>query len=224
MNRLLSITTRFICNVLCIQVTKNGGEIIKKNQNYLVVGNHLSYMDIFILSSVFPVSFITSVEMKETFGLGLLVKMSGCVFVERRKERRDPNDRLKELKDIEYSLKNGINVVLYAEATTGNGEAVLPFRKPMFQAALNLNTPILTNVLNYKKIDGKALNYSNKDDIFWYDDMTLLGHFLKVLTFKRIEVEINFLEVLQTKEFKELDDITNRCYKSVSTHYRPIRA
>ncbi len=160
--------------------------------------------------------------MREMIGVGALVEMAGCVFVERRKEKRDSNDREKELKDIEQSLQAGVSVVLYAEATTGDGTVTLPFRKPMFQPAINLDLPVLLHVVNYTHIDGEPVDYKTKDSLFWYGEMTLVDHFIKVLTYKRINVEVNFLRILNPKDFKEIDDLTNTSHKYVSEAYRPI--
>ncbi len=222
LGRWLSLITKTICFILNIKRVVKGKKLTENHQNFLVVGNHLSYLDIFVLSSIYPVSFITSFEMKETLGVGFLTEMAGCVFVERRKEKRDPNDRLKELKDIEKSLANGVSVALYAEATTGDGTGVLPFRKPMFQPAMNQNTPVLLHVVNYTKINGEPVDQHTKDFLFWYGEMTMADHFFKVLTFFSVEVEVNFLEILETSDFEDIEALTNRSHKAVEAAYRPI--
>src|SRR5512146_1631898 len=50
----------------------------------LIVSNHLSSLDILIISSILPSVFITSVELRESFLLGALARLGGCLFVERR--------------------------------------------------------------------------------------------------------------------------------------------
>jgi len=67
-----------------VRIDKSGSGY-SKEKTYLVLSNHLSYLDIFLLFSEFPACFIASVdEVKETFLLGRATELSGGFFVERR--------------------------------------------------------------------------------------------------------------------------------------------
>ena len=59
----------------------------KRRTNYLIISNHLTYVDILVVASLMPSVFITSVELKQTFPLGLFAWLGGCLFVERRSPR-----------------------------------------------------------------------------------------------------------------------------------------
>ncbi|MCB9091733.1 MAG: 1-acyl-sn-glycerol-3-phosphate acyltransferase [Halobacteriovoraceae bacterium] len=218
LNKILHFYCKFLCFLLNIKITVKNQEVIDSHQNYLFVGNHLSYLDIFIASAVYPLSFITSFEMKETPFIGWLCEIAGTVFV----ERRNKSNREKELWDIENALKHGVDIVLYAEATSTNGEKVLPFRRPMFEPAIKNNVPVMTMVLNYKKLNGHDINLNNRDQLFWYGDMPLLPHLLNVLTLQSIEVEFEFLQCVETHDIETTNHIVEITHDIVAKHYQPI--
>ena len=70
--------------------------IRKRRTNYLIIANHLTYVDILVVASLMPSVFITSVELKQTFPLGLFAWLGGCLFV----ERRSPAGLKREIEEI----------------------------------------------------------------------------------------------------------------------------
>ncbi len=73
-----------------------------------------SYLDVLIISSVFPASFITSVEIAKDFFLGTLARLGGSIFVERRRKIR----LLKDIDAVSNVLSSNLNVVLFPEGTS----------------------------------------------------------------------------------------------------------
>lgn len=110
-------------------------EVFKK-KNYLVLCNHLSYTDVIAISSVFPSVFVTSVEVRDSAFVGMMSNLGGSVFVERRNREHIE----KEIAEITRALKEGLNVVIFPEATSSNGETVLPFKRSLLKAAIDAST------------------------------------------------------------------------------------
>src|SRR5687768_13973630 len=77
-NRLLSFFCRSALYILNIRVNPIGLENIRGMTNALYVGNHLTYIDVLLISSCIPACFVTSTEIKHTPGLGLICRMAGC--------------------------------------------------------------------------------------------------------------------------------------------------
>ncbi|MBO9668492.1 MAG: 1-acyl-sn-glycerol-3-phosphate acyltransferase, partial [Bdellovibrio sp.] len=77
----------------------------QKHEGALIVSNHMGFVDILMLASLAPVSFITSHEMRETFFLGPITEMAGCFYVERRSRTKI----LEEMKSLARNLKEGLN-------------------------------------------------------------------------------------------------------------------
>jgi 1-acyl-sn-glycerol-3-phosphate acyltransferase len=111
----------------------------------LLICNHLSYVDVLVLACVAPSTFVTSVEVKNSFGLGLITRLAGCVFVERRNRANISSDS----DQIRVVLESGGAVVLFPEGTSTDGAMVLPFRPAFFQSAIDARSEIHDFYLNY---------------------------------------------------------------------------
>lgn len=173
---------------------------IPMNKGGLLVGNHLGMFDILVLSSRYPSLFITSVDMRETPGLGLLTEMGGCLYVERRNRSNIQN----ELVEIREALRQGFRVVLYPEGTSTNGERVLPFKKTLMTAAAGTGIPIIPMVINYRRVNGEPVSHKWRDYVCWYGDQTFMEAFFRVISIKSIEVDIEFLPemIVHTEEHR----------------------
>lgn len=194
------------------------GELADKSKNYLYVCNHMSYVDIFILSAITNACFVTSVEMRDTPVLGWIVKGAGCLFV----ERRSKHGLRAEIAEITEALEDGFNVFIFPEATSTNGEKILRFRRPLYAAALYAKKTIRPLVINYKSIDGVPVTKSNRDSICWYDDMSLAPHFLKMASQKNFLAEISILPEVVPADNEEAADLALKTHKMVSDNYRPF--
>jgi len=184
----------------------------------ILVGNHLSYLDILALLSVEPMCFVTSVETRDSGILGWISRMGGALFVERRRKA----GLQKEINEIESALCEGFPVVIFPEATSTNGEKVLPFRSSLFQAAMNQNR-IQPFCIQYNRIDGSTVNIANRDDIYWYGDMTFWRHVWKVLGFKRIALTLRFMDPVYTRRFEDRKEIAKHSWKLVSDRFVPVQ-
>lgn len=128
-------------------------KVIVKNQPpaqqaHLHVQNHMGFLDVLILCSVTPNCFVTSQEMREFPVLGLICEMGGCLFV----ERRDRSKIFTELEVLAQAMRDGFRVTLYPEATSTNGEQVLPFKKTLISAAAVAKVPLQPVVFNWVSI------------------------------------------------------------------------
>jgi len=132
-------------------------------QGGLIVCNHLSYIDILVLSSQLPALYITSVETGSMGWIGTLCRIAGCVFV----ERRNPNALSSEISRIESLLRAGIPVVLFPEATSTDGRDVLPFKSALYECALRAKVPIHSFCIRYAP---------RESGVPYHGEMTLLPH------------------------------------------------
>lgn len=190
---------------------------LENHQNSLFVSNHLSYIDVLILASQAPMNFVTSIEIKNTPFLGQIVQMAGCLFVERRNKSNLTN----EIKEITEALANGINVTIFPEATSTNGESVLRFRRPLYAAAIESDRNVVPLCLNYKKISGKSIDLENRDDVFWYGKMSFLPHLWSLCLQDNVEIEIQVLGKIENEENLTATDLASESHKRVSEVFIP---
>ncbi len=184
----------------------------------LIVGNHLGFIDILASGSMRPMLFVTSKEMRETPVLGLITELAGCIFVERRSKLGVHG----ELQHLIKALKEGFNVCLYPEATSHNGDHVLPFKRTLMTAAAHAGVPIYPYVFNFISIEGQPFNLKNRDSVCWYGDIPFLQAMVSTFSLLYVEVEIKFLPPV----FPKVDDdralIANQVHKMISDEFRPV--
>lgn len=217
LTKVIALTGKVGLKIIGIKVMP---KFTKRNpvENFLIVSNHLSYLDVLIISSYFPSCFITSKEMKETFFLGQLCLLGGCLFVDRKNRSNIHN----EVKELTSALYRGLNVAIFPEAATTNGTSVLAFRRPLFQAALDAGAKVLPICLNYKSIDAQELSLQNRDLLFWYDEMPFLGHVLKLFAQKKIVVELTVFPSFYAQECSDKIELSQKCYELISAEYKKI--
>lgn len=215
-NKMISGYCNLGLKILGIEVEWKGQ--VDPKENHLIVSNHLSYTDILALAATVPSSFVTSVEIKNTPVLGNIVKAAGCLFV----ERRNKDNIGKEVAEITEALAKGFNVTIFPEATSTNGESVLRFRRPLYEAALQSGKKVLPLCINYKSIDGEKITMANRDLAFWYGDMEFLPHLWNLALHKNIVIEITVLDEITMKESLNVDDLATTSHEAVSKAYRPV--
>ena len=210
-------TLSIICKILC-WVLGVKSDIDKKNPEYpcLIVSNHLSYLDILIISSNYNCSFVGSVDqVKQDLFFGYIAKISGCIFVDRKNKRKIKSEMI----NISEKLEK-VSVCIFPEATTSNGENVLKFNSSFFQVCLNNQKNINLLTLNYKAIDNKSISNENRDYVFYYGKHIFLEHFLKFLKLKKIKVDIT--DRLISSNISDRKELADLSYKIIKNSYHSI--
>ncbi len=184
---------------------------------YLVASNHMSYLDILILSSKMPGCFVTSQEIREVPFLGHLCMLAGCLFV----ERRNKENIHKEIHELTEALEKGLNVIFFPEATSTNGEQILRFRKPLFQAAINSTQQVLPVCLNYVSIDQVPVNTASRDRLCWYGDMSFAPHLWHLMQAREVVVEIQVLSLISSRE-ENPQVLAENSQAQVTRAFRPM--
>ena len=216
LSRLVTFYCRLACWIFDLDVTGGGqgNSEFSSGSGNLIVANHLSYLDIFCLASQGPMCFVTSVEIKETLFLGQLCQLGGCLFVERRSRSNLKN----EIGEIEEALENGENVCIFPEGTSTNGDSVSRFKRPLFQAAIRTKARVFPVTLNYLSLGGSRLNQSNRNNVFWYGEMTFVSHLLNVFRFHYIHVYTTWHSPLSAFN-KEADELSLAAHEKVASSF-----
>src|SRR5207249_2593331 len=98
---------RFACRVLGVRVTTRGS----MPASGLLVSNHLSYLDIIVLSSIRPCVFVAKRDVARWLLFGWLAHAAGTIFVDR--ERRFSSKKAVDL--IRKAIAGGAVVILFPE-------------------------------------------------------------------------------------------------------------
>jgi 1-acyl-sn-glycerol-3-phosphate acyltransferase len=182
----------------------------------LIVANHLSYIDILVISAVAPSVFITSVELGSTLVLGMLARLGGSIFVERRKAQH----LRREIPAIVRILQSGIPVTLFPEGTTSNGNCVQPFKNSFFLTSILARTDILPLCLRYTGVNGEPLKVSNRDLVFYYGDSSFVQHFPRLLSLTSLDVEVVPLNIIRVRDDDTRKELAIRAGDAISKAYQ----
>ena len=204
--------------VLSVRVNPVDLERALASGNGLYVGNHLSYIDVLVFVSHIPAGFVTSMEIRETPVLGQICLMAGCSFVERRNKVNIQN----EVRDISETLRAGLNVAIFPESTSTNGQQILRFRRPLYTAAIGSARPVIPFCLNYHTVGGEPINRRTADTVFWYGDMDFASHLWAFAGNGGTLVDLVFLEPLVVSATDDATTLAERSQKMVESVFRPV--
>jgi 1-acyl-sn-glycerol-3-phosphate acyltransferase len=151
----------------------------------LIASNHVSYLDILVLSATARCSFVSKSEVKSWPLVGWIAAMTGTVFVDRG--RRSQTHRL--YPQMQERLQSGERLVLFPEGTSSDGRGVLPFHSSFFEAAVAGAAPVTATHLSYQLADGDG---DPATDVCYWGEMTLFPHVIKLLTKSSVRAVVRF--------------------------------
>ncbi|MEW6145116.1 MAG: lysophospholipid acyltransferase family protein [Thermodesulfobacteriota bacterium] len=214
-SRISSFYLRAALRVLGVKVTwRNINKLGKGKENYLIVSNHLSYIDIFAIFSTVPAVFVANSELEDAFLLGAIIRYSGGVFVERRNRSR----LLKDMQNIKDILYMGFNVVLFPEGTTSDGRGVKPFKTSFLDVAQGSGVRVLPLCIRYRKIDGKEVDAASGPLVYYHGEITFFEHFFRLLGLRSISVELEELEAISPGHPRK--ELAGIAYERISLAYK----
>lgn len=175
---------RLLCRILGVKVevvgtAPSGGPL-------LIASNHVSWLDIVVLSSVAPVSFVAKKEVAGWPLFGSLARLQRTIFVDR--DRRHTTGGARD--DMRDRLRAGDIMVLFAEGTSGDGRSVLPFKSSFFGAADEPGVLVQPVTLAYRGHCNLPMTRRLLPAYAWYGDMDLAPHILGALRAGPIEVTV----------------------------------
>jgi len=122
-------------------VQVKGKENIKKEISYVVISNHQSYYDIFLIYGWLgiDIKWVMKKELAKIPGLGIGSKKVGHIFLDRSNKRI----ALESLNEAKTKLIKGTSVVIFPEGTRSKTGQISQFKRGAFKLALDLGLPIL---------------------------------------------------------------------------------
>jgi 1-acyl-sn-glycerol-3-phosphate acyltransferase len=182
-SRLLRSFALFMRAVLNIKVTINGDEGMLEGGGYVIISNHVSYVDGIILGSIFPVVFVSKREVRSWPIIGQWNTLCGTVYIDR--QRKGLVGGL--VREIALKLEQQANILLFPEGTSTDGERLLPFQTVPLAAPLRSRATIIPVTLVYTRIEDAPVTPRNRDLVYWYGDMDFMSHFWRLLSVSGVE-------------------------------------
>lgn len=153
----------------------------------MLVANHVSWLDIYVINAVIPVRFVAKSEVRAWPAIGWLSARTGTLFIERQRRR----DTTRINREIAAAMECGDIVAVFPEGTTTDGAGVLRFHSSLLQPALLARAHVHPVALRYEHDDGTLCIEAAYDG-----DKTLWDAMRLVIAQPRIHIHVWFLPVL----------------------------
>ncbi len=129
-----------------VKVDVLGREHIRSGQSYVIVANHQSFFDIFILYGFLNIDFkwVMKKELRKVPGIGIACEKIGHVFI----DRSNHEAAMASIEAAKKKTVNGTSVIFFPEGTISQTGRIMVFKKGAFKMALDLNLPILPVTIN----------------------------------------------------------------------------
>jgi 1-acyl-sn-glycerol-3-phosphate acyltransferase len=151
----------------------------------LVVSNHLSYLDVLILSAAMPCFFVAKLEIDGWPFFGKAARCGGTIFLDRSSHASS----LSVAEQMSERLKLDVPVLLFPEGTSTDGSEVLPFHPRLIDPATSAGVPVTAAAVRYI-IEGGM----EERELCWYGDTEFVPHLLKALGTPGFSAEVAFGE------------------------------
>ncbi|HTD03573.1 1-acyl-sn-glycerol-3-phosphate acyltransferase [Undibacterium sp.] len=147
----------------------------------LIVANHVSWLDIFVMNSVHPCHFVAKSDIRGWPLIGWLCEKTGTIFIARGKQR----EVRKIYEGLVHQIQAGQRVAFFPEGTTAPQGSLLPFHANLFEAAIQAQVPIQPFAVRY--VDGAGALHPAADFI---GDMTFVQSMAAILKAGGLHAEL----------------------------------
>ncbi|HKQ23291.1 MAG TPA: lysophospholipid acyltransferase family protein [Burkholderiales bacterium] len=161
-----------------------------KDRAAVMVANHISWLDIPLVHSVWQVRFIAKSEVRRWPLIGWLSARTGTLFIQRGKSRHAA--RINQV--IHAALLDGDAIGVFPEGTTSEGTGLQPFHASLLQPAVDERALVFPVALRYLDEDGR-LNVNAS----YVGDTSLLESMAMILRERKIVAEMIFLPAIDAE-------------------------
>lgn len=184
---------------------------------FLLVANHLSYLDILVLLATVRGTLLSKAEIARWPVLGFLARTTGTLFVDRTRKRDLP----RVIAEIERCSARGLGVAMFPEGTSSDGAGVLPFKPSLFEVALRTRRPVHCATLGYALAPDLPPAHMA---VCWWGDMTFGDHVGRLLQLPRIDARVAFApEPIAVAGIDDRKELARLAHATVAASFRPVR-
>lgn len=195
-----------LLRILEIKITLTG-EALKflGKDSYLVVSNHISWLDIPVIFSLKPITFVSTSDVKTWPIIGMLAKISGAIFIERNRKSSLPE--VIQVMSHRFKIEK-VSICIFPESMTSNGYQVLPFKSSLLQVAFEANKLLLPLSIKYKE------NNALTNRTSFHGSTTLFQSFKRIAKSNLIEVIVDIGHPVKPTQSRK--DLSRKLQESIA--------
>jgi len=155
----------------------------------MIVANHVSWIDIFLISSVRPTRFVAKSEIRAWPLAGWIAERAGTLFI-RRDQLRDMARIDARVREV---LQEGDCVGLFPEGITTEGDELRKFHSSLFEPAVANGAHVHPAAIRYEHPDGTLCRQMS-----FIGDRTFMDSVELILRQKAVRARIMFAPPVET--------------------------
>jgi len=188
--RILQRWSAGLLAVLNIRVTFAAKGKLQNDHPGLIVSNHVSWLDVFVLNSVIPMRFVAKSEVRSWPIIGWLCARAQTLFIERGKMRSAAriNSSMAEL------LQQGESLAVFPEGTTTDGAQVAHFHSSLLQPAIDAWSQVHPIAIRYQDSRGERSH-----DATYIDEVSLGRSIWRILCSPQLHVRLLLTPALDVR-------------------------
>ncbi len=172
---------RRISNLIGMRITVEGRP---PKGEFVLVANHVGYIDIVLLASQIEATFIAKSSLRRWPLFGWAFRAADTIFIDRGRKK----DLLRVLREVHKQLDRGLGIMVFPEGTSGPGEKILPLKPSLLRLAVERDYPVHHVTLSYRAPGPTPVH----ELICWWDDTPFLTHLLRLLGHPYFEATLRF--------------------------------
>lgn len=175
--------SRKLLDILSVSVRERNAPRTLHDRCVLVL-NHISWVDIFVINARSPATFIAKSEIRDWPFVGWLCTLVGTLYIERGK----PSAAKKATAAIVAELRHGVLIAVFPEGTTTFGKSLEPFHAALFQPALDADAILQPIALRYLDRSG-----AHTDAAGFVGETSFVESVWTIVSTRHIVAELQFL-------------------------------
>ena len=179
---------------------------LSTDSGFSLVSNHVSWIDIQVIESIVHCRFISTSEVFAWPVIGKMAEAAGSLFIDLDNPRIGTKKIVDQMTPL---LSSGEGICFFPEATSTDGQQILPFKSNLFQSAILSNTPVIPVAIRY--LD-KNNEFSSAPGFF--GDMSLLECMKNIFVNAPLTAEVIVLPA--TPFFSNKKELSEYCFNQIN--------
>lgn len=160
-------------------------------QPAVLVANHISWLDMFVLGSVLDIRFLSKAEVRQWPLIGWLADKAGTLFI-----ARGQSGAAKQASQHLVSvIQQGDHVLFFPEGTTTDGTSVRRFHARLFAPAIDAQVAVQPIALYYPDTEGQA-----SPVVPYINDDSLLSNLWRIAGQRQLQAVVTFLDLVPSQD------------------------
>lgn len=170
-----------LLDVLGVEILLDKQDALRRVRHGLIVTNHISWLDVFVLNAVVPMRFVAKSEVRHWPVIGWLCARAQTLFL----ERGNPRAAVRLNVQLVEMLERGECLAVFPEGTTTDGAQVAHFHSTLLQPAIDAGVPLHPIALRYQDESGQR-----SDAAAYIDDVSFADSLWRIMSAPCLQVRL----------------------------------